>query len=225
MATGIARRRDVEVYVFIDSDSQVTPDAVKHHHGVLRRPESRRGGRAYRRRQRGAQHADPDAGDAVLHRIPDLQERRGAVRFGHCAVPGCFSAYRRDAVAPVLDAWLDQTFLGQPSTFGDDRSLTNFVLHRWRVLYAPDAQAYTNVPEHLKQFLRQQLRWKKSWLREIPRAARAVAHKNPIMVMMFALSVILPLLAPQVVLRAMVVQPHFISSCRSGTSAGWPPSR
>jgi hypothetical protein len=123
---------------------------------------------------------------------------------------GCFSAYRRDAVAPVLDDWLDQTFLGQPSTFGDDRSLTNFVLHRWRVLYAPDAQAYTNVPEHLKQFLRQQLRWKKSWLREIPRAARAVAHKNPIMATMFGLSVILPLLAPQVVLRAMVVQPHFI---------------
>ena len=84
------------------------------------------------------------------------------------------------------------------------------MLHRWRVLYAPDAQAYTNVPEHLKQFLRQQLRWKKSWLREIPRAARAVAHKNPIMVVMFSLSVILPLLAPQVVLRAMLVQPRFI---------------
>ena len=35
-------------------------------------------------------------------------------------------------------------------------------------------------------------------------------HKNPIMATMFCLSVILPLLAPQVVLRAMVVQPHFI---------------
>ena len=83
MATGIAAADDVEVYVFIDSDSQVTPDAVKHHHGVLRRPESRCGGRAYRRRQRGAQRAHPDAGHAVLHRVPHLQERRGAVRFGH----------------------------------------------------------------------------------------------------------------------------------------------
>ena len=137
---------------------------------------------------------------------------------------GCFSAYRRDAVVPVLDAWLGQTFLGQPSTFGDDRSLTNFVLHRWRVLYAPDARATTNVPEHLKQFLRQQLRWKKSWLREIPRATRAVLHKHPIMVTMFILSIVLPLLAPQVVLRAMAVQPHFIASCRTGTSAGWPRS-
>ena len=36
-------------------------------------------------------------------------------------------------------------------------------------------------------------------------------HKNPIMATMFILSIVLPLLAPQVVLRAMAVQPHFIS--------------
>ena len=125
----------------------------------------------------------------------------------------CFSAYRRTAVRYVLEPWLNQTFLGKPSTFGDDRSLTNFVLQRnWRVLYAPDAVATTNAPEHLKQFLRQQLRWKKSWLREIPRAAKAVRHKHPVMVTMFSLSIILPLLAPQVVLRAIVVQPHFIAT-------------
>ena len=210
MATGIATADDVEVYVFIDSDSQVMPDAVSTIVEYFGDPKV------------GAVAGHTDVANAarnVLTRMQAMQYyiafriyKSAEALFGSVmCCSGCFSAYRRDAVAPVLDAWLDQTFLGQPSTFGDDRSLTNFVLHRWRVLYAPDAQAYTNVPEHLKQFLRQQLRWKKSWLREIPRAARAVLHKNPIMATMFFLSVILPLLAPQVVLRAMVVQPHFIS--------------
>lgn len=39
----------------------------------------------------------------------------------------------------------------------------------------------------------------------------AVRRKNPVMVVMFALSIVLPLIAPQVVMRAFVVQPHFIS--------------
>ena len=188
MATGIAAADDVEVYVFIDSDSQVTPDAVKTIVEYFGDPKV----------GAVAGHTDvANIGRNVLTRMQAMQYyiafriyKSAEALFGSVmCCSGCFSAYRRDAVAPVLDDWLDQTFLGQPSTFGDDRSLTNFVLHRWRVLYAPDAQAYTNVPEHLKQFLRQQLRWKKSWLREIPRAARAVVHKNPIMVMMFSLSI------------------------------------
>ena len=92
MATGIATADDVEVYVFIDSDSQVMPDAVKHHRRVLRRPESRCGGRSYRRRQRRAQRAHPYAGKAVLHRLPHLQERRATVGSVMCC-SGCFSAY------------------------------------------------------------------------------------------------------------------------------------
>ncbi|MDT5025692.1 MAG: hyaluronan synthase [Micromonosporaceae bacterium] len=211
MATGMAAAGDAEVFVFIDSDSQVMPDAVATIVEYLADPAV------------GAVcgHTDvTNIGHNLLTRMQAMQYyiafriyKSAEALFGSVTCcSGCFSAYRRDAVAPVVDAWLNQTFLGQPSTFGDDRSLTNFLLRRWRVLYAPDAQAYTNVPEHLRQFLRQQLRWKKSWLREVPRAARAVRRKHPVMVAMFALSIILPLMAPQVVLRAMVIQPHFIGA-------------
>jgi hyaluronan synthase len=210
MATGIAAADDVEVFVFIDSDSQVAPDAVKtivEYFG-----DSRVGAVAGHTDVANLQHNVLTRMQAMQYYVAFRIYKSAEALFGSVmCCSGCFSAYRRDAVVPVLDAWLGQTFLGQPSTFGDDRSLTNFVLHRWRVLYAPDAQATTNVPEHLEQFLRQQLRWKKSWLREIPRATRAVLHKNPIMATMFILSIVLPLLAPQVVLRAMAVQPHFIS--------------
>ncbi|RZT16240.1 hyaluronan synthase [Mycobacterium sp. BK558] len=209
MATGIAAADDVDIYVFIDSDSQVMPSAVDTIVQYFLDPMV----------GAVAGHTDvANAGHNMLTRMQAMQYyiafrvyKSAEALFGSVmCCSGCFSAYRRDAVAPVIAPWLKQTFLGEPSTFGDDRSLTNFVLHNWRVLYAPDAQAYTNVPENLRQFLKQQLRWKKSWLREIPRATRAVAHKNPIMTTMFSLSIILPLLAPQVVLRAILVQPHFI---------------
>ena len=59
---------------------------------------------------------------------------------------GCFSAYRREAILPHLDWWEHQTFLGKPSTFGDDRSLTNCVLRTWKVRYEARAVSHTLVP-------------------------------------------------------------------------------
>ncbi len=212
MAIGMEAAPDADVYVFIDSDSQVAPGAVK---SIVQ---------YFKAGDVGAVAGHTDVANLqhnMLTRMQGMQYyiafriyKSAEALFGSVTCcPGCFSAYRREAVVRLVPLWLEQTFLGTPSTFGDDRSLTNYVLQKnWRVLYAPDAVATTNVPEHLRQFLKQQLRWKKSWLREIPRAARAVRHKHPVMVMMFGLSIILPLLAPQVVLRAMVVQPHFIAS-------------
>jgi hyaluronan synthase len=210
MAAGISAAGDAEILVFIDSDSQVRADAIR----VITRYFSDPKVGAV------AGHTDVANKDTnILTRMQSMQYyiafriyKSAEALFGAVTCcSGCFSAYRSEAVAPVLDKWLHQSFLGRPSTFGDDRSLTNYLLPKWHVLYAPDAQAYTNVPERLRHFVRQQLRWKKSWLREAPRAMRAILRKNPVMVVMFGLSIILPLLAPQVVLRAFVVQPHFVS--------------
>jgi hyaluronan synthase len=210
MATGIRHAGDAEIFVFIDSDSQVQPEAV---HTIVQ---------YFADPRVGAVCGHTDVANVLTSLLTLMQAMQYYIAFrvlksaealfgSVMCCSGCFSAYRAAAVHPVVESWLKQTFLGKPSTFGDDRSLTNSVLRNWRVLYAPDAQAYTNAPEHLRQFLRQQLRWKKSWLREIPRAARAVSRKNPIMSMMFGLSIVLPLCAPQVVLRAFVVQPWWVS--------------
>jgi hyaluronan synthase len=210
MATGIDAAGDAEIFVFIDSDSQIAPDALGKLMQYFADPTV------------GAVAGHTDVANAATNVLTRMQAMQYYVAFriyksaealfgSVTCCSGCFSGYRRDAVAPVVDSWLGQRFLGRPSTYGDDRSLTNFLLPDWRVLYAPDALAYTNVPERLRHFLRQQLRWKKSWLRESGRAARAVLHKHPVMILMFYLSIVLPLLAPQVVLRAMVVQPHFIN--------------
>ncbi|CAM3757010.1 glycosyltransferase family 2 protein [Smaragdicoccus niigatensis] len=211
IGTGLAALRadEGEICVFIDSDSQIEPDAISALIRHFADPEV------------GAVAGHTDVANKSVNILTRMQAMQYFIAFrvhksaeslfdavGCCS--GCFSGYRRTALEPILDDWLGQTFFGTPSTYGDDRSLTNFLLRNWKVVYAPDAQAYTNVPERMKQLLKQQLRWKKSWMRESLRAARAMWHKHPVMIAMFFVGVILPLAAPQIVFRAFVVQPYFL---------------
>ena len=115
--------------------------------------------------------------------------------------PGCFSAYRRSCVMEVLDKWLNQHFLGIQATFGDDRSLTNYLLRKYRVIYAADAVATTIVPEGHKQFLKQQLRWKKSWFRETLIAGTFMWKKHPFAAIAFYAQLLFPIIAPILILR------------------------
>ena len=120
---------------------------------------------------------------------------------------GCFSAYRRDAIAPLLERWEHQRFLGRPATYGDDRSLTNYVLRDWRVHYDELARSQTIVPAHFRLFLRQQLRWKRSWTRESLIVGRFIWRKHPLACMWTYLGIVLPLIAPIVAVRAVAWQP------------------
>ncbi len=79
---------------------------------------------------------------------------------------GSLALYRGEVVRKYLDDFLNQRFLGQQCTYGDDRRLTYYCLREGQVLLAPDAVAWTMVPERMDHFLRQQLRWSKSFIRE-----------------------------------------------------------
>ncbi len=81
-------------------------------------------------------------------------------------VCGSAAMYRGTAVHKHLDKFLNQTFLGKKCTYGDDRHMTFWCLKEGKVLLAPDAVAWTLVPERMSHFLRQQVRWSKSFFRE-----------------------------------------------------------
>lgn len=211
MAAGMEAARDADILVFIDSDSIIEPGAVR---ALVRYFEDSTVGAV-------CGHTDvSNKNTNLLTRMQALQYyiafsvyKSAEALFGSVTCcSGCFSGYRRSAIEPITAAWVGQQFLGQPSTYGDDRSLTNFLLPDWRILYAPDAKAQTAVPDALPKFLRQQLRWKKSWLRESMRAAKIMWRKPPVMAVFYYLSVILPFIAPQVVFRALVISPVFLLS-------------
>ncbi len=80
---------------------------------------------------------------------------------------GPISAYRISFIKKIIDKYKNQTFMGQKCTYGDDRHLTTLVLkENYAIKYVKDAVGYTLAMDSWKKFLKQQVRWKKSWLRE-----------------------------------------------------------
>lgn len=165
MAVGINEALH-EIIIFVDSDSFLTPDAVRHitEHFLINN-------------RVGAVSGNTKVENANVNLLTRMQSIQYAVSFGvykasesvHHSVtccPGYFSAYRREAVKPLAHAWKEQKFLGTKGTFGDDRGLTNFVLQGWDIIYCTKAKATTMVPERFSVYWNQQLRWKKSWIRE-----------------------------------------------------------
>lgn len=197
-----------EILVFVDSDSVLHPDALRNIVDGF---------------------ADPGVAAVCGHcevenEWTNLLTKMQAVRYfigfrvmkgaesifdSVTCLSGPLAAYRRDALMPVLDEWIRQTFLGRPATYGDDRSLTNFLLKRWKIRYDSRARTRTMVPENYRTFFRQQMRWKRSWFRESVRAAGFMWRKEPLMWLSFYLGLILPVLGPAIVFRAILYVPLF----------------
>lgn len=203
MAEGIRRSRG-EILLFVDSDSYLDHDAAK----AIAAP--------FADERIGAVVGHADVANDMDSWLTKMQQVRYYAAFKvikgaesvlsgtvTCA-SGCCSAYRRSSVLPILDAWEHQTFLGKPATFGDDRSLTNHVLRRQRVVYQSTAVAATIAPNTLHGFLRQQLRWKKSWLRESLCVVSYFWRKNPLAAILTYASILFPFFAPFVVLHALL---------------------
>ncbi len=197
-ATGIATG---DILVVVDSDSFPQKGAVKHlvDH-FLDNPKI------------GAVSGNTRVANAGQNALTKMQSAKYGVSFDifkACesvfgmvtCCPGCFSAYRREAVMSVLSAWRKQTFLGVRSTYGDDRSLTNFILRQWQVVYCRKAVATTIAPHQFKKFFNQQLRWKKSWIKEgFFNAGAFIWRKNPIASLAFYINLLIPLVGPALVI-------------------------
>jgi len=67
----------------------------------------------------------------------------------------------------------------------EDRALTTQALKEWETVYVPTAIVYTEVPERFKWYIRQQIRWKKGYLRSTFFASAFFWRKNPIMAFIF----------------------------------------
>jgi len=99
------------------------------------------------------------------------------------------------------------TFLGQRATFGDDRAMTNLILRHHRTGYQDTAICYTIVPNDYDVFLKQQMRWKRSWLRESLIAAGFMWKKEPFAAVSFYMGLLVPIIAPFIVCYNLIYVP------------------
>ncbi len=168
LAQDVAIRDSVgDMVLTIDSDTQLAPDAVRHMVAALADERV------------GAATGDvrvSNSGTNLLTRLIDLrywvafnQERAAHAYYGAVlCCSGPLSIYRREVVDAIWGRYVAQTFRGIECTYGDDRHLTNLVLSEGhRTVFVPDARCITSAPTTLRQYLRQQLRWNKSYYREL----------------------------------------------------------
>lgn len=205
MAEGVRRAKN-EIVIFIDSDSFIEKNSVKH---LVKYFSSREIGAV-------SGHTDVHNWDtnlltqmqAVRYYIAFTVYKAAESIFGIVTCcPGCCSAYRREYLNEFLDEWLNQKFLGSKCTFGDDRSLTNFIIRKYQAVYSPEALAYTVVPDTFSKYVKQQQRWKKSWIRETFIASTFMWRKNIVAAFSFYSYLFLAFAAPIVFFRAVVWYP------------------
>ena len=107
-------------------------------------------------------------------------------------VSGPLAVFRKEAIFNYIPAWMADRFLRQEFRFATDRTLTAFVLanehkaHKlrgahagspylepdygyryWDAVYSKSTKAWTTVPANFRTLIKQQVRWKKSFLRNL----------------------------------------------------------
>ncbi|MBR1965967.1 MAG: glycosyltransferase [Lentisphaeria bacterium] len=155
-----------EIFVTIDSDSIIAPDAMRNIVIPFENPEV------------GAVAGNINVKNIKEGLIPKLMDiifvfsyeflRSAQSKCGSVlCTPGALSAYRRDAVMPLVTEWLEKTFLGKKTVIGEDRELTCMLLkNKWEVVYQESANAYTNMPVTYVNLCKMLLRWVRGDIRE-----------------------------------------------------------
>ena len=195
-----------ELVVFVDSDSFLDPFAIRN----LIQPfcDPQMGGVAGR----------CDVANTYTNYLTKMQSVRYYIAFrvmkaaeayfdAVTCLSGPLSAYRKQIVLEHMEEWRNQKFLGQRATFGDDRAMTNIVLNHHRTGYQDTAYCSTIVPNKNKVFLKQQMRWKRSWLRESIMAGKFMWRKEPFAALFFYIGLFVPVAAPVVVVYNLIYVP------------------
>lgn len=188
-----ARHARGELFMFTDSDCVLAPDAISMSVGVFCHDPDVGGLSGHAR----ALNRDATLLTRIQDVWYDGQfavNKAAESSFGSVTcVSGPLAAFRREAVLNYLPAWAGDEFLGQPFLFATDRQLTAYVLgqtrngarlkaqyaddplvaeqdyptRHWKIVYVKSARVWTNVPTTPKRFMRQQIRWKKSFIRNV----------------------------------------------------------
>ncbi len=95
-----------------------------------------------------------------------LKSAQSRVRSVLCQ-PGALSAFRRTALLPHMQEWVNESFFGRPAVIGEDRALTNILIREgWGVVFQRDAVAYSEMPTDYLSLCKMMIRWTRGNFRE-----------------------------------------------------------
>lgn len=147
-------------------------------------------------------------------------------------ISGPLAAFRREAIYNYFPAWANDRFLGQEFQFATDRQLTGYVLgqfavgkklkrqnpdprfleisypeQRWRVGYVRSARVQTAVPWTVDRLFKQQVRWKKSFIRNLCFTGGFYWRRGPLPTLLFYSHALFVLMMPVMAFRHLLWYP------------------
>lgn len=147
-------------------------------------------------------------------------------------VSGPLAFFRLSAIYNFMPAWASDKFLGQEFRFATDRTLTAFVLggshfgrklfplsedspfawpmyppRDWQIVYSNSARAFTNVPSTFRGMINQQIRWKKSFIRNMFMTGRFYWRRPFLPALFYYVHVAFVLFGPFIAARHLIYMP------------------
>lgn len=243
-----------EIYLFTDSDCSIAPDAVEKAVAILM-SDNKIGSVTGHGRIRRDPSSKWNALEKMQDVWYDSQYRiyKGAESsfstMSCCSGP--FTAYRKAAVKPFLHAWVHDKFFGQEFKFATDRRLTAFVLgargtetsndfgvigtkksseestFAWRMVYSLSIRVFVGTPNTIRPLIRQQIRWRKSFIRSIFSTGKVFWKRPAPIALLFYLQMSLKIVRPFIILKSLIILPlmgdyvtavlYFTSVCFTST--------
>jgi cellulose synthase/poly-beta-1,6-N-acetylglucosamine synthase-like glycosyltransferase len=181
-----------DIFAFTDSDSTWAPDAIEKAVGLLGRNPSVGAVSGHCRASNANDSLLTKMQDSWYEGQFSVRKAFESAFGAVTCVSGPLAIFRREAIYNYIPAWEQDTFLGSEFRFATDRTLTGYVLMdertasrvrrhnagtpfaspayppaRWDIVYSKSIRATTVVPNTLSALMRQQVRWKKSFFRNI----------------------------------------------------------
>lgn len=181
-----------EIFAFSDSDSLWAPDAVERAVGILERHPEVGAISGHCRALNADDSLLTKVQDTWYEGQFSVRKAFESVFGAVTCVSGPLAVFRREAIYNYIPAWTSDRFLGEEFRFATDRSLTAYALmspsrartlqeqHRdspflatvfpwrpWTSVYSKSMRAWTVVPHSFSGLMHQQVRWKKSFVRNL----------------------------------------------------------
>jgi cellulose synthase/poly-beta-1,6-N-acetylglucosamine synthase-like glycosyltransferase len=232
LATAILRAKG-DIFAFSDSDSVLAPDAIARIVDIFDAEPLVGAVSGHCRALNADDNFITKVQDSWYETQYSVRKAFESVFGVVSCVSGPLAVFRREAVYNLIPAWENDTFLGQEFRFATDRTLTALVLgstavggklkkkyadspfvstidyplRNWKTLYCKSARAWTVVPPTFGKLIKQQIRWKKSFIRNIFFNVPFYWRKPFLPALFFYLHIIFVLAGPFVAFRHLIYLP------------------
>ncbi len=222
-----------EIFVFTDSDSVVAPDAIERVIEILMYDPGVGAVSGHGRALNAEENFLTKTQDSWYETQFSVEKAMESAYGAVTCVSGPLAVFRKEAIYNYIPAWENDEFLGKEFRFATDRQLTGYVLgakyigkklkekyadspfikeinypeRDWKVIYCKSARVYTVVPNTLNKVIKQHVRWKKSFIRNLFFTGLFYWKKHPVIAFKYYIGAVFTIVGPFIALRHLIYLP------------------